>query len=293
MEKSLLMSGIKTSFKFFALVICHWSSAQISGTVIDAEKEKPIPYVNVWVKNTLIGSTTGVTGNFLINGAKVGDTLYISSLGYYTVEFPSKKENSIMLKPKIDELDEVVIMPMINSEDYSIQSFKKVKKNRNWYNNGHYSLARFYSYAPVYKKTPFIDKISLITLNSKKENVIFRIRLVTVDNNGQPSEIGLTESIVLECKKGVSEVSVDLKAERIIFPEDGFFIVVDRLNLKANESYNKFSKSNILQPAIGMERSEQEKNTWFGFGGKWMAPVEMGEFLGTNENIAVNIKLTN
>ena len=197
------------------------------------------------------------------------------------------------MKAEVNELDEVIVIPMKNSAEFSVISFKKVKKNRNWYNNGHYSLARFFKYKQEYDKTPFLSQISLIALNSKMENVIFRIRLVEVSSNGEPSDNGLTNNIILESQKGVSEIIENIIKEKLLFPKNGFFIVVDRLNLEENYSFNKTAKMDILQPAIGMERAEQEKNTWFGFGGKWIPPLEMKEFLGTNGNIAVNIKLTN
>lgn len=275
------------------IFVSQWTLGQISGTVKDGESGNPVPFVNVWVKNTLIGATTGEGGKFLIAKAKIGDSIHVSSLGYKTVEFSAKKENKIVLRPKIDMLDEVVVIPMKNSSEYLIESFKKIKKNRPWYNNGHYSLARYYGYKREYEKTPFINRISVITNNAKKENVLFKICLVKVAPNGEPSESGLIEERIMDSEKRVNEVYVDLKQEKVVFPKNGFFVVVDRLNLEENSSYNKISKSDILQPAIGMERTDQEKNTWFGFGGKWIPPAEMKEFLGTNGNIAVNVKLTN
>lgn len=276
-----------------AIFITGLAFCQVSGTVIDESNGKPIPYVNVWVKNTRIGATTGENGKFSIAGAKIGDSILISSLGYGKIEFSAENENNVVLKTQINKLDEVVVIPMKNSAELSVISFKKVKINRSWYNNGHYSLARFFNYKYEYDKTPFLSQISLIALNSKMENVVFRIRLVEVSPDGEPSDNGLTDNIILESQKGVNEIIVNLIAERLLFPKNGFFIVVDRLNLEENYSFNKTAKMEILQPAIGMERTEQKKNTWFGFGGKWFPPIEMKEFLGTNGNIAVNIKLTN
>lgn len=279
---------IVANFFITGLTFC-----QVSGTVIDESNGKPIPYVNVWVKNTRIGATTGENGKFAIESAKIGDSMLISSLGYATIEFSAIRENNITLTPKVNELDEVVVVPMKNSVDLSVISFNKVKKNRNWYNNGHYSLARFFKYKSEYDKTPFLSQISLIALNAKIDNVVFRIRLVEVSPNGEPSDNGLTDNIILESQKGVNEIIVNILKEKVLFPKNGFFIVVDRLNLEENYSFNKIAKMDILQPAIGMERTEQEKNTWFGFGGKWIPPLKMKELLGTNGNIAVNIKLTN
>ena len=279
---------IVVNFFITGLAFC-----QVSGTVIDESNGQPIPYVNVWVKNTRIGATTGENGKFSIEGAKIGDTILISSLGYANIQFSAENENNVVMKAKINKLDEVVVIPMKNLTEFSVISFKKVKKNRNWYNNGHYSLARFFNYKHEYDKTPFLSQISLIALNAKMDNVIFRIRLVEVSPNGEPSDIGLTDNIIIESQKGINEIIVNILKEKVLFPKNGFFIVVDRLNLEENYSFNKTAKMDILQPAIGMERTEQEKNTWFGFGGKWIPPLEMKEFLGTNGNIAVNIKLTN
>ncbi|MDC6362869.1 MULTISPECIES: carboxypeptidase-like regulatory domain-containing protein [Flavobacteriaceae] len=284
-------------YKMYMLIIAYFFSnltfCQIYGTVRDGANGNAIPYVNVWLKNKLIGATTGSDGKFTIEKAKIGDTLHISCLGYSTMEMPANKENIIVLKPEIHELDEVVVIPMDNTKESSIISFEKIKKNRNWYNNGHYSLARFYDYIEDCQKTPFLGQISLITLNAKKEDVVFRIRLVEVGPNGEPSQKGLTENLILKSKNGINEITVDLKKEKILFPKNGFFVIVDRLNLNENKSFNRTSKIEILQPAIGMERKEQEKNTWFGYGGRWIPPLEMKNFLGSNGNIAVNIKLTN
>ncbi|MEQ8421605.1 MAG: carboxypeptidase-like regulatory domain-containing protein [Arenibacter algicola] len=284
------MKNIITSL---IILISQWTFGQIAGIVKDKVDRKPIPYVNVWIKNTLVGATTGEDGKFSIENVKIGDTIHISSLGYNTIEFLAEKDINAVLQPKINELDEVVVFPMKNSTEYLIESYQKIKKNRVWYNNGFYSLARFYKYRTIYENTRFVSQIGLITFNAKNENVIFRIRLLKVNPGGEPSEYGLTENIILESKKGIDEIVLDLSKEKILFPKNGFFIVVDRLNIEENKFFNKTAKMDILQPAIGMERTDQEKNTWLGYGGRWMPPLKMKDFLGTNGNIAINIKLTN
>ena len=284
----MYLTIISTVLFFSNLAFC-----QISGSVKDESNGQAIPYVNIWLKNKLVGATTDSDGKFTIEKAKTGDTLHISCLGYTAMELLATKENIVVLEPEIYKLDEVVVIPMKNTEEFSIVSFEKIKKNRDWYNNGHYSLARYYDYIEDCQNTPFLSQISIITLNLKKEDVLFRIRLMEVGSNGEPSNKGLTDNIFLKSKNGVNEITVDLKKEKVLFPKNGFFVVVDRLNLSENSEFNMKSKMDILQPAIGMERKEQEKNTWFGFGGRWIPPMEMKNFLGSNGNIAVNVKLTN
>lgn len=175
-------------FLFYSLTF-----GQISGRVIDSSNRKPIPYVNVWVKNKLLGATTGDDGVFFIDKAKIGDILVVSSLGYSKIELQAEIENEIALPLKIEELDEVVITPMRNTSQNSIESFGKVKRNRPWYNNGFYSLARFYEYKREYQPTPFIKQVGFVTNCIEKDSAVFIVRLVKVDHNGQPSGKGLIE----------------------------------------------------------------------------------------------------
>ena len=53
----------------------------VAGYVFDEYDSKPLPYVNVYVKKTRIGTITDTSGYFLLS-AHLKDTLTISSLGY-------------------------------------------------------------------------------------------------------------------------------------------------------------------------------------------------------------------
>ena len=48
------------------LLINFYVSAQTKGVVVD-ESGKPIPYVNIWVENENIGTTSEENGEFSIN----------------------------------------------------------------------------------------------------------------------------------------------------------------------------------------------------------------------------------
>jgi carboxypeptidase-like protein len=280
----------KINFLIIILVSVQ-SFGQISGKVTDGNTGLPIEFVNIWIKNTLRGTTTDSKGNFKFENAKVGETLLISYLGYEEFEFQAKEENQIKLQPKDIELDEVVVIRMKNEKIQSINSYKKYKEIIEFYYNGHYSLARFYEYKNEYENNPLVKKISLVVNNAKKEKVKFRIHLIKADNEGKPSNQILSDYYVLNADKGRNEVSVDLTIEKLLFPKNGLFVVVDRLNLKENKYSNRLAKD-ILQPAIGIGIHDQKKNTWLGYSGKWVAPSELTKFAGNYKNIAVNIELT-
>jgi hypothetical protein len=95
---------MKTLFFFF---ITFSLSAQIKGVVKDSISGEPIPYVNIWVENEAIGTTSETDGSFTleIKGEKI---LVFSALGYETKRITSNIQ-TVVLKPKVMELKEVIV----------------------------------------------------------------------------------------------------------------------------------------------------------------------------------------
>jgi hypothetical protein len=55
---------------------------KITGVVTDSITEEPIPFVNVYLKGTSVGATTGFDGKFSIRTKVKSDTLLVSYIGY-------------------------------------------------------------------------------------------------------------------------------------------------------------------------------------------------------------------
>ena len=70
----------KKKLLWLVLLIGSVVSAQVSGIVVD-EYNKPISYVNIWVENENIGTTSEENGTFSIN-ATGNKNLIFSALGY-------------------------------------------------------------------------------------------------------------------------------------------------------------------------------------------------------------------
>lgn len=67
----------------------------VEGTVKSSNKNEPIEGVNVLVKGTTIGTTTGRDGRFSINAPGSNDTLLISSVGFVPLEVPIRGRTSL------------------------------------------------------------------------------------------------------------------------------------------------------------------------------------------------------
>lgn len=101
----------------------HENTGRISGKVIDAELNEPIPYATISINdlegNLISGNTSGDDGNFVIDKVNAGEyTLKVQFIGYkpYTqkIEITSNKATIelgvIPLEPDLAQLDDVNIV---------------------------------------------------------------------------------------------------------------------------------------------------------------------------------------
>jgi TonB-dependent starch-binding outer membrane protein SusC len=97
-------------FLLVGLTTAHAQKQVITGTIAD-EAGTPLPGVNVLVKGTAYGTTTGVDGAFTLEAAPT-DVLVISFIGYKTSEEPvgNQTKLTITLAEDMATLDEIVVV---------------------------------------------------------------------------------------------------------------------------------------------------------------------------------------
>ena len=88
---------------------------RISGKVTDIATGQPIPFVNIYFKNTTIGITSDLNGAFLLTTTQAGDSIYASSIGYQTMVMPVRKGTSQVINFEMAEslttLAEIQVRP--------------------------------------------------------------------------------------------------------------------------------------------------------------------------------------
>lgn len=104
---------------------------RIRGTVVDDESGEPMPFVNVAVKGTQIGTITSVDGTFFIETRMRVDTLEVSYLGYRPFETALKngayQELNIRLEPDNIVMDEIVVHP---GENPAFRILREINDNK-------------------------------------------------------------------------------------------------------------------------------------------------------------------
>ncbi|MBP0904907.1 SusC/RagA family TonB-linked outer membrane protein [Mariniflexile gromovii] len=107
--------NLKNKFVLIAILFFNIAvfaqNVTVSGQVVSATDNIPIPGVNVIIMNTTKGTTTDFDGNFQIQ-AKKGDIIQFSYIGFVSqvVTFKDQKNINISLVEDVAKLDEVVVI---------------------------------------------------------------------------------------------------------------------------------------------------------------------------------------
>ena len=120
---------MKTQKILSALVIMFLLSTStfaflVKGKITDLNSGEPIPFVNVMVKNTKIGTSTDFDGNYQIEVPNENSILEVKYLGYETQTKQVFKQTEInfRLKANTAELNEVVVIQIEETENISIKA---------------------------------------------------------------------------------------------------------------------------------------------------------------------------
>lgn len=287
------------------LLISNLCFSQLKAVIIDNESKEKLPYVNIWIENENIGTTSNENGEFelKVNGSKI---IVFSAIGFETKKINSNSiKNIIELEPLVTELKEVIIKSEKLTEKIIIDKFKKSKINHYFAcGTTPWIAAKYFEYKQDYDKIPFLNKIRVLTDSDVKDSK-FNIRLYSINKNGEPENYIYDENIIGIAQKGNTITEIDLSDLNITFPKEGFFIAIEWLIIESNKyeyNYTKQGSKNKLigisyEPAIGIVPSETDRNSWSFNQGKWKKELKDK---GSSKNykdkfryLAIELTLTN
>ena len=280
----------KSLFLALLFITCT-VSAQIKGVVKDSLTGKPISFVNIWVENENIGSTSEENGTFFINTTTNGKKLIFSTLGYEKKIIKASQVAEVYLKPTSYSLDEVVISKSIGTK--SVEIGKTKNEIYQAFDNGPKIDTKFFPYLASYKKTRYLKQVSIYT-DSRIEDAIIKIHFYTVDSNGFPTEELLDKDLVVTVKKGTRINRFDLTKLNLKFPKNGLFVGFEKLLIEKNKTEKNITdlNTNITQiqktyyPFILYNYVEREFLYTF-LGGKWNRQANQDEN-GSSKKMMIN-----
>jgi hypothetical protein len=281
------------------LLLSFYVSAQTKGVVVD-ESGKPIPYVNIWVENENIGTTSEENGAFSIT-ASANKNLLFSILGFEKRTIKESEVANVVLKAASFQLDEVVIARRFETRKLEIGQINNSVLEA--FDNGPRIDVKFFPYDASYKKTRFIKKVSILT-DSRIDNATVKIHFYKVDSNGFPGEELLTKDFIVNLQKGVVRNGFDLTNLNLKMPKTGIFIGFEKLIIAKNKLEKTIVNSNtgktttqiLYYPFVLYNYVEKDFLYTFS-GGKWNRQMN-DKSAGLVEKFkayepAINLVLTN
>ncbi|MFN3752786.1 carboxypeptidase-like regulatory domain-containing protein [Flavobacterium sp.] len=272
---------------------------EVKGVVKDSLSGQPISYVNIWVENENIATTSEEDGTFSIN-VSGNKNLIFSALGYEKKTVKASKSGEVFLNSKAFDLDEVVISNSIDTKRIVIGQTENTIAQA--FDNGPRIDVKYFPYSQAYKKTRYIKKVTLST-DSRIEDATIRIRFYHVDANGFPGEEMLKKDLIVSVKNGTKSNKIDLSDYNLVMPKNGLFVGFEKLMIEKNKKEKTIIDQNtkttqiqkIYYPFILYNYVEREALFTFS-GGKWNKEVK--ETNGIAEKVkgyepAIHLILTN
>ena len=267
---------------WFFLIVTQFAFSQIRGVVKDSISGEPIPFVNIWVENETVGTTSEADGTFFLEASKQKN-IVISVLGYERKTIKGSQISVVQLKPMAYDLREVVILNKKQSKQIEIGDIKNAIFQS--FDNGPKIEAKFFPYQSSYSKTKFIKEVTIFT-DSRIEESTIKLHFYSVDENGYPGEELLTKDYVVTLKKGIIKHRFNISQFDLVFPEKGMFVAYEKLLIESNKTGTKY------QPYVLYNYVERDFFYTYAYG-KWSKQSgNNSEKISVNEP-SINLILTN
>ena len=207
------------------ILICYCNLAisqiYIDGKVIDAETNQPVPYVNIGVKNSSIGTVSDNNGVFQLNLNSGEDIITFSSIGYETFNIRGDKllnQDSIKLIPKKYQMQEIeIVAHKFEGED---EIFGVKNKTRGLsIGFGSRNLGTEIGALISIKEPVYIKNANFVINHAKGDSLLFRVNIYDYQN-GTVKENILKENVLISTKQRRGVITVDLTLLDLILTND-------------------------------------------------------------------------
>ncbi len=233
--------------------------SQVRGTVVDKSTEKSVPYANIWVEKEGIGTSANADGNFTIETKDLrGKSLIVTSVAY--------QKQHILINDDVLKIELVPVVYVLDEAVVNAEGKKKIidfkKRNASFGGAGTpWIVGRFYPYSEEYAETPFITELSFGTY-SRGNPLMYRVRFLSVDQDGKPGNDLIPHAIYLTTKQGHHIIQLDLQKYNIRIPTSGFVVGVEFI-----QGYKKYGQQHLGVDAKIVEYDDGRN--WDYWNGAW------------------------
>jgi len=212
------------------LLISFSISAQINGVVV-TEKGTPIPFVNIWVENENIGTTSDENGAFKINTTDA-KAIVFSSVGYESKKTAVKDNQKVVLQEAIYKLDEIILSKIKGEKEIEIGDAQRIH-HKQLSGDKPWIYGKLFEYDSTYNATPYLKKIVFFS-DSEKNDTKLKIRIFEFHDSTPTNDL-LEEDLIVTVKKGMRKNEIDVSKYNLKFPKSGIVIGLEWMIIEENK----------------------------------------------------------
>ncbi len=223
-----------------------------SGKIVSKKSKEKIPYASVGLIKENIGTNADESGFFTLTGSisKEHDSLIVSCVGYETriVEVKGQSNCLIELEERPMILKEVIVNAKQSWCYKILNKLNGLGDACNTTSGQQLQIARHFSVN--------VDDAVLTEVNICKSNsiflphlAIFRLRVYDIDSVTKGPSNDLCDQVI-EVRTKSRVVNIDLEKYQIHIPKRDFFIAIEWLKIKENESGTKDHQT--YNPCVGI-----------------------------------------
>lgn len=226
------MRPLRLSITLFILLLTVAAGAvaqSISGVIMKAGSQEPVPFVNIGVPGKAVGTVADEQGRYRLSGAASTDTVRISSIGFRPRRLTGQ---ALLAQPNVQLTEDAVALREV-----------KVKAKGYFRRTRTLGVANESSGTITLSATDLGAEIgTVISLKHKPTKVLnanfnvaynragslkFRVNLYRLLPNGKPSTEKLIQrDIIVTSSVAKGPVTVDLTADQLILDDD-FFLALE------------------------------------------------------------------
>lgn len=209
------------------------ATAQIKGVVKDSITKEPIAYAAIVDVINSTGTNSNEKGEFELSTKESNSKITVSCLGYESKVISISGFNEILLKPKDETIQSVIISNKKMTSEIVVGEYKNSKMG---FSNGgsNHVWAKYIKFSDKVKKHPFIKEIEFTT-RSRVKNAKLKLRFYNADSLGKPNGDLIYDEIIITVKKGKNNNNINLEKYNILIPKEGIFIGFENLIIEENK----------------------------------------------------------
>jgi hypothetical protein len=259
-----LAVSIVLTLLFQALHINLLAQVKLNGIVVN-ENGKCIPFVNIGIENTTVGTASYEDGTFQIEIPSdfSEDSLTFSAIGYKRIKIPVMNlvdTDSIFLVESEIRIDEVAIYS--NMKEFPVVVDGLTQPNYGFlglYWDGKYISDKNGGSAMAIYLNPdsrivFLEKAELFIHNNRLRKFNLRLRIMGVQN-GLPHDDLFNENILTSFNKKKGKLNVELSKHGILLKEP-FFLVFEWIVFKDNSKNLRKKKVDRAITAFSVRQTD-------------------------------------